>query len=163
MDPQEALRKNLGKKNCELGDDDIARICDTFLAFEENEQSRIFDNDDFGYWKVTVERPLRIEGIDPERVYKASEIKELKERGMRSEDAPPVIRRTHKRGTEADPLRGLFDAPVNGSIAVAEYEPDTDLRDTEQIPLQEAGGIDAFLRREVLPYAPDAWSGLGSD
>ena len=38
-----------------------------------------------------------------------------------------------------------------------EYEPDTDLRDTEQIPLQEAGGIEAFLQREVLPYAPDAW------
>ena len=38
-----------------------------------------------------------------------------------------------------------------------EYEPDTDLRDTEQIPLQEVGGIEAFLEREVLPYAPDAW------
>ena len=34
------LRKNLGKKNCELGEEDIARICDTFLAFEETEQSR---------------------------------------------------------------------------------------------------------------------------
>ena len=40
---------------------------------------------------------------------------------------------------------------------MVEYEPDTELRDTEQIPLQEAGGIEAFLRREVLPYAPDAW------
>ena len=40
---------------------------------------------------------------------------------------------------------------------VVEYEPDTDLRDTEQIPLQEEGGIEAFLRREVLPYAADAW------
>ena len=38
-----------------------------------------------------------------------------------------------------------------------EYEPDVDLRDTEQIPLQEDGGIEAFLRREVLPYAADAW------
>ena len=38
-----------------------------------------------------------------------------------------------------------------------EYEPDTDLRDSEQIPLPEEGGIEAFLRREVLPYAPDAW------
>ena len=64
------LRKNLGKKNCELGEDDIARICDTFLAFEESEQSRIFDNAAFGYWKVTVERPLRIEEADPNRAYK---------------------------------------------------------------------------------------------
>ena len=40
---------------------------------------------------------------------------------------------------------------------MVEYEPNTDLRETEQIPLQEAGGIEAFLRREVLPYAADAW------
>ena len=151
------LRKNLGKKNCELGEADIQRICDTFLAFEESEQSKIFDNDAFGYWKVTVERPLRLEGTDPNRAYKAAEIKKLKEDCERSETAPPVIKKIHKRGTEADPLRGLFEATVNGKSAVAEYEPDTDLRDTEQIPLQEDGGIEAFLQREVLPYAPDAW------
>ena len=38
-----------------------------------------------------------------------------------------------------------------------EYEPDADQRDTEQVPLLEEGGIDAFLRREVLPYAAEAW------
>ena len=54
------LRKNLGKKNCELSDEDIQRICDTFLKFEETEQSKIFPNAAFGYWKVTVERPLRL-------------------------------------------------------------------------------------------------------
>ena len=151
------LRKNLGKKNCELGEDDIDRICKVFLDFVETEQSRIFDNDAFGYWKVTVERPLRIEGVDPERGYKASEIKELREHGTRSESAPPVIRRIHKRGTDADPLRGLFGTTVGGRSAVVEYEPDTDLRDTEQIALREEGGIEAFLRREVLPYAEDAW------
>ena len=151
------LRKNLGKKNCELGEDDIARICDTFLTFEESEQSKIFDNAAFGYWKVTVERPLRLAGIDPNRAYKAAEIKALKESAERRDDAPPVIRKIHKRGTQADPLQGLFETTLNGAPAVVEYEPDPDLRDTEQIPLQEPGGIDAFLRREVLPYAPDAW------
>ena len=151
------FRKNLGKKNCELGEEDIARICDTFLAFEETEQSKIFDNAAFGYWKVTVDRPLRIAGADPNGAYKAAEIKALKETGMRSENAPPVIKKIHKRGTEADPLRGLFAATINGRSAVVEHEPDTDLRDTEQIPLQEDGGIEAFLRREVLPYAADAW------
>ena len=151
------LRKNLGKKNCELGEDDIARICETFLAFEESEQSRIFDNAAFGYWKVTVERPLRIEGIDPDRVYMAAEIKKLKESAVRSETAPPVIRRVHKRGTKPDPLRGLYATTADDSPYVVEYEPDTDLRDTEQIPLQGEGGIEAFLRREVLPYAADAW------
>ena len=151
------LRKSLGKKSCELGEEDIARICETFLAFEETEQSRIFDNAAFGYWKVTVDRPLRVEGADPNHIYRAAEIKALKESGERSEDAPPVIRKAHKRGTEADPLHGLFAATVDGRVAVVEYEPDTDLRDTEQIALQEEGGIEAFLRREVLPYAGDAW------
>ena len=151
------LRKNLGKKNCELGEEDIRRICETFLAFEETEQSKIFDNAAFGYWKVTVERPLRLERIDPNRAYKAGEIKKLKDSSERSESAPPVIRKIHKRGTEADPLRGRFQANVDGRPVVVEYEPDTDLRDTEQIPLQEEGGIEAFLRREVLPYAADAW------
>ena len=151
------LRKNLGKKNCELGEDDIVRICDTFLAFEESEQSRIFDNAAFGYWKVTAERPLRIEEADPNRAYKAAEVKALKERGTRGDTAAPVIRKIHRRGTEPDPLRGMFAVTINGRDAVVEYEPDTDLRDTEQVRLQEEGGIEAFMRREVLPYAEDAW------
>src|SRR5437867_5745771 len=54
------LRKNLGKKNCELAEDDIRRICETYLAFKGTEQSKIFSNAAFGYWKVTVERPLRL-------------------------------------------------------------------------------------------------------
>jgi len=151
------LRKNLGKKNCELSEADIERICDAFLKFEESEQSKIFPNQAFGYWKVSVERPLRLVGIDPERVYTPKEIKALKETAARAETAPAVIKKVHKRGTPADPLRGLFEAVVEGKPAVVEYEPDPDLRDSEQIPLLEPGGIDAFLRREVLPYAPDAW------
>ena len=152
-----SLRKNLGSKNCELSDDDIQRICDAFLTFEETEQSKIFPNEAFGYWKVTVERPLRLEGIDPERAYTAKEIKALKETSGRSETAPPVIRRVHVRGASADPLRGLFPATIARKPTVVEYEPDPDLRDTEQVPLLDEGGIEAFLRREVLPYAPDAW------
>ncbi len=151
------LRKNLGKKNCELGEADIARICTTFLDFKETEQSKIFDNAAFGYWKVTVERPLRLAGIDPERAYKPAEIKKLKEAHERADDAPPVIKKIHRKGADADPLRGLFPATIGGKPAVVEYEPDTDLRDTEQIPLQEEGGIEAFLRREVLPHAAGAW------
>ena len=151
------LRKNLGKKNCELSDEDIQRICDTFLAFEETEQSKIFPNAAFGYWKVTVERPLRVRGIDPERTYAPKDIKVLKETATRAEDASPVIRKIHKKGTAPDPLRGLFAATIDGKLAVVEYEPDSDLRDTEQVALLEDGGIEAFLRREVLPHAADAW------
>ncbi len=151
------LRKNLGSKNCQLSQEDIQRICEVFLAFQETEQSKIFPNQAFGYWKVTVEQPLRLAGIDPERAYAAKEIKALREEAARAEEAPPVIRKVHRRDVEPDPLRGLFPATIGGSPAVVEYEPDTDLRDTEQIPLLEEGGIDAFLRREALPYAPDAW------
>jgi type I restriction enzyme M protein len=151
------LRKNLGKKNCELSEDDIQRICQTFLDFKETEQSKIFPNAAFGYWKVTVERPLRLEGIDPARAYKPAEIKKLKESHERADAAPPVIKKIHKKGTAADPLRGLFPASIAGKPAVVEYEPDSDLRDTEQVPLLEDGGIEAFLRREVLPHADDAW------
>ena len=151
------LRKNLGSKNCELSDDDIRRICDAFLAFEETEQSKIFSNEAFGYWKVTVERPLCLEGIDPARAYTAKEVKALKETSVRTETAPPVIKKAHKIGTTPDPIRGLFPVTFAGRVAVVEYERDTDLRDTEQVPLTEEGGIETFLRREVLPYAPDAW------
>ena len=151
------LRKNLGSKNCELSDEDIGRICDAFLTFEETEQSKIFPNDAFGYRKVTVERPLRLKGVDPERAYIAREIKALKDEAERSDTASPAIKRLHKAGTEPDPPRGLSWATIGGKSAIVEYEPDPDLRDTEQIPLLEEGGIEAFLLREVLPYAPDAW------
>src|SRR5437762_11350009 len=151
------LRKNLGKKNCELSDQDIARICDAFLKFEQTEQSRIFPNAAFGYWKVTVERPLRLKGIDPERSYTPKEIKALRETAEQSTDAPPVIRKIHRKGVEPHPLRGLFDVAVGGKCAIVEYEPDPDLRDTEQVPLLEPGGVEAFLQREVLPHAADAW------
>ncbi len=151
------LRKNLGSKNCELSEEDIKKVCDTFLAFEETEESKLFPNAAFGYWKVTVERPLRLKGIDPARAYAAKEIKALKERAERADDAPPVIKKVHKRGTAPDPLRGFFEMTIDGKPAVVEYEADSDLRDTEQVPLLEEDGIEAFLRREVLPHTPDAW------
>jgi type I restriction enzyme M protein len=68
-----------------------------------------------------------------------------------------VIKKIHKKGAEADPLRGLFAVTLDGKPAVVEYEADSDLRDTEQVPLLEEGGIEAFVRREVLPHAKDAW------
>ena len=151
------LRKNLGKKNCELSENDIARICDVFLRFEETEQSKIFDNAEFGYWKVTVERPLRARGVDPDRAHSPKEIKALKDSARITQEGAPVIRRIHKPGKTPDPLHGLFQATIGKKSAIVEYEPDSELRDTETIPLAEPGGIEAFIRREVLPHAPDAW------
>ena len=205
------LRKNLGSKNCELSRDDIDRICEAFLAFEETEQSKIFPNEAFGYWKVTVERPLRLTvDLSPERCQRfRAACRDAKEKPLsnvidrvaavlgaephpdfnrfmefvvadasahgvkltakrknllqmalasRDEAAAPVNKKDYKPGAvEPDPIRGLIEAALDGHSTVVEYEPDPALRDTEQVPLTEEGGIDAFLRREVLPYAPDAW------
>ncbi|MCK4414965.1 MAG: SAM-dependent DNA methyltransferase [Candidatus Eisenbacteria sp.] len=205
------LQKNLGKKNSELSEEDISRVCEAFLAFEETEQSKIFPNAAFGYWKVTVNRPLRLRvDLGPEKLsaFKAicvdakdASLGELIEAAAaelgpgphldydafladleqlaakaglklsakrlkllqnslaeRDEIAAPVIKKVYKAGkVEPDPIRGQHDATVLGKRAVVEYEPDTELRDTEQVALMEEGGIEAFIRREVLPYADDAW------
>ena len=55
------LRKNLGHKNCETAEDDRKQILKLYMDFEENAQSKIFDNDEFGYWSVKVFRPQRDE------------------------------------------------------------------------------------------------------
>jgi type I restriction enzyme M protein len=153
------LRKNLGKKNCELSGEDIQRVIETLLAFEETEQSKIFPNEAFGYRRVTVERPLHLAGIDPEHAYTATEIGKMRAAGAESdENGEPVIRKIHEaRSAEADPLHGRFEREIDGVSRVVEYAPDSDLRDTEQVPLLEEGGVEGFIRREVLPYAADAW------
>lgn len=74
------------------------------------------------------------------------------------EDAPPVIKKVYKPAKAgADPLHGLYAAEIKGKPVVVEYEPDTELRDSEQAPLLEDGGVEAFFRREALPHVPDAW------
>ena len=205
------LRRNLGQKNCELAEDDINRITQAFTAFEETEQSKIFPNQSFGYWKVTVDRPLRLAiELTPERRndfrqacrdahddvlpnmvdrvaadigdgphldfngfaqaiqddaaahharLTAKRLTLLKNvLAYRDETAQPVVKAVHL-GDAAEPnlIIGRYPTEVDGHPAVFEHEPDPDLRDTEQIPLLEEGGIEAFLRREVLPYAEDAW------
>ena len=151
------LRKNLGQKNCELSPENVRQIIDAFMHFGDTEQSKIFPNEAFGYWKVTLERPLRLAGTDPERVYKASEIKKLKAENEKDENAPPIIKKVLPASAEPNPLWGKVTMILNGKPAVVEYEPDTDLRDTEQIPLLHPGGIEAFLQEEILPYAPDSY------
>lgn len=159
------LRKNLGEKGVEVSKTDADKVLKAFTAFDQYEdpdRSKVFDGVDFGYHKITVERPLRIVGVDPNRVYTVKEIKQLKEEGVRDEAAPPVIRKVLAYAAVPDPLHGRYEAIVDDSIRVVEYEPDTELRDTEQVPLTEPAGehgdgIETFFRREVTPYAPDAW------
>jgi len=159
------LRKNLGEKGVEISSVDADRVLATYRAFDEAndpDHSKIFDGIDFGYHKFTVERPLRIAGVEEGRVYKPAEIKKLKEHGVRDEAAPPIIKKVLPFAATPDPLHGRYEAIIDGRTRMVEYEPDTELRDTEQVPLTEpageyADGIEAFFRREVEPYAPDAW------
>lgn len=154
------LRKNLGEKGVEISRADADRVLAMLKAFDQADDpdhSKVFDGVDFGYSKIVVERPLRIAGIDPHRVYKTAEIKKLKEDGIRDESAPPVIKKVLPYAAKPDPLHGRYEVTIDGRPRVVEYEPDT-----EQVPLTEAAGehadgIEAFFRREVLPYAPDAW------
>ncbi len=70
----------------------------------------------------------------------------------RDEAATEVVAKVHKAGkATVNPLYGFY----NGKGGIIEYESDPDLRDTEQVPLQE--DVEAFMQREVLPYTPDAW------
>lgn len=102
----EKRRKALGNKRNDIPENAIEEITRLYGDFRETEISKIFDNEDFGYTKITVERPL------------------LDEKGE------PVLKKGKK-------------------------QPDSSLRDTESVPLKE--DIDEYFRREVLPFAPDAW------
>ena len=74
------------------------------------------------------------------------------------EEGAPVIKKVHKtKNVRPNPIYGLFEKEMDGKLKVVEYEPDTSLRDTEQVPLVEEGGIEAFFLRETAPYVPDAW------
>ncbi len=150
------LRKNLGKKNCELTDEQINKICKLITNPKETEESKIFKNEAFGYHKITVERPLRIKGIKKDKIYSSKEIKEFISKGLIDEKGFSVIKKIHKTG-KPDPIHGLFEISIESKKCIVEYEPDTNLRDTEQVPLLENGGIEVFFNREVLPYIPDAW------
>lgn len=72
---KKTLRKNLGKKNCELSAEDKAAIIDLYNNFTESENSKIFSNKDFGYHKIVVERPLRLKvSVTKEKLEKLKEI-----------------------------------------------------------------------------------------
>lgn len=102
----EKRRKALGNKRNDIPESAIAEITQVYGDFGETEISKIFRNDDFGYTKITVERPLR------------------------SENGEFILKNGKK-------------------------QPDSSLRDTENVPLTE--NIRDYFKHEVLPFAPDAW------
>jgi type I restriction enzyme M protein len=154
------LRKNLGEKGVEISDADADRVLATYKAFDQADDpdhSKVFDGIDFGYSKITVERPLRIAWRRRRPHLQGSRDQEAQRKrrpSMRA--APPIIKKVLQvRHATPDPFHGLYEAVRRrAKLCVVEYEPDTDLRDTEQVPLTEpvgeyADGIEAFFRREV--------------
>lgn len=162
-----ALRKNMGKKNCEFTEEIRKEIVRMFLAMEESEVSIILNNEDFGYWNVTVERPLRLR-VYPDRAIPADTFKKPDEydsvmaaiekaaKTAPLDDWTAFAKATKLKAAALKKVRP-FITEKDPAAQPIEGEPDVDLRGTENIPFTYAGGIDAFMKNEVLTYAPDAW------
>lgn len=165
-DMKSPLRKNMGKKNCEFTPDIRKEIIRIFLDMEESEVSMILDNNDFAYWNVTVERPLRLR-VFPERTIPANTFKKADEYETVTtaiakasatallDDWKAFAKVTKLKKAQLNKVRPFITE--KDATAVATDEPDTDLRDTENIPFTYEGGIEAFMQNEVLTYAPDAY------
>nr|WP_308509334.1 class I SAM-dependent DNA methyltransferase [uncultured Stomatobaculum sp.] len=161
------LPRNMGKKNCEFTSDIRNEIMRIFLEMEESEVSMIFNNDDFAYWSVSVERPLRLRvnpnGVIPTDVFKkADELAAVRKAiasvpsGTPLDDWAAFAKATKLKATVLKKIRPFItvkDANANPVTG----EADSDLRDTELIPFTYEGGIEGFMKNEVLSYAPDAW------
>lgn len=182
-DIKSPLRKNLGKKNCETNEADRNEIVKMLLDFKETKKSKIFPNKEFGYYSVTVERPLRLvyENLDEialpdlknkgdvellQRVVEAwtenlgghtvgdfALFLMLEQMRVKVPASKVKLVRQYlgKHNNKGDVC---FAKPTKRDSAVVT---DPSLRDTEQVPLLYPGGIDAFMEKEVLPYAPDAF------
>ena len=161
------LRKNMGKKNCEFTADIRNEILRIFREMEESDISMIFDNDEFAYWTITVERPLRLR-IYPEREIPADAFKKADEfeivkkaiasvpAGTPLDDWTAFATATKLKKGQLNKIRP-FITEKDPEAKPVEGEADADLRDTENVPFTYEGGIDAFMQNEVLTYAPDAF------
>ena len=160
------LRKNMGKKNCEFTPEIRKEIMRMFLEMEQSDVSMVFNNEEFGHWAVTVERPLRLrvypERKIPEGVLKDAEMEAYCE--AISALKPSVELDDWKSFAKATKLKAALLKKVRPYITEKDEnakpidgEADVTLRDTEIVPFTYAGGIDAFIESEVKRYASDAY------
>lgn len=185
------MRRSQGDKRRKIGEgpalpgddradepDQIAEIVRRYGQFAASDQSKIFDNEDFGYTRVTIERPLRLRYQmtvedkarfldaaphlldDVQAIDKELGRKPLLDWNKVSKDIKRLLDRSESRWRAADEklFRNVFAAKDSGAEKVRKgkgFEPDPDLRDFENVPLKV--DIDAFFAREVLPHVPDAW------
>lgn len=188
----EKRRKALGNKRNDISESAIAEITKLYGDFIESDISKIFDNTDFGYTKITVERPLRYvyvvsdETIDKfvsychlnQKVKNVTEVALIA--GKQCVAVLQNIKRMEPYSTEEEIILAfdnyaaeagydikykqfqdlpnfLCEVSPEGEIVIkkGKPQPNTALRDTENVPLKE--NIQAYFEREVLPFAPDAW------
>lgn len=161
------LRKNMGKKNCEFTPEIRAEILRIFMDMEESDVSMIFDNDEFAYWSITVERPLRLRvcpenEIPADTFKKAEELEAVKKaiagvpKGTPLDDWTAFAVATKLKAATLKKIRP-FITVADANAKPVSGESDTALRDTEIVPFKYEGGIEGFMQNEVLTYAPDAW------
>ncbi|MFH8898375.1 N-6 DNA methylase [Streptomyces coeruleorubidus] len=193
------MRKSLGDKRKELGDGtngrpdhigDITRLYAEALQVAGDPEHalhgkvKVFWNEDFGYQRITVERPLKLRFEVTEETLAALAESKPVAKLERSEEFVAAVRTLLGSSwtTKSDAFIALKDAVVAAGLtwpsgapfakAVRETigvrdpegevqkvkgapEPDTDMRDYENVPLGE--DVEEYLKREVLPHVPDAW------
>ena len=177
----EGNNRSLGDKRRYLTNRQIAEIVQLYGRQIDGETSKTFDNADFGYTRVTVERPLRLRYQmtleDKSRFLDACPHlfddvqaidKALGRKPQRDWDAVWCViedalhsRKSRWKASEQKLFRSVFTQKDSEAEPVAAagcddgYEPDADLRDFENVPLK--ADIDAYFEREVHPHVPDAW------
>lgn len=179
------LKKNIGEKNSEITPTIRRTIVDLYLAYRDADPkySMVFPNEEFGYYAVDVQRPLRLkvdlteekieqllmEGKDNDLLTVVRKyLEEQKTRSVNSFnsfiDEIEIIAKKEDFKLTAKRKKLLRDyltfvsedaEPVLDSKG--NIEPDKNLKDSEQIPLLYEGGIEGFLEKEIKPYVPDAW------
>jgi type I restriction enzyme M protein len=167
-----AMRKSLGSKRKLLSEAQIADIARQHDGFAETPASKIFNTTDFGYRRITVERPLRLrftvnaENMGLYRAAKGAEQSEafaaLLENAEHFDDLPGLlkaaqIKKLGKAGQKA--VLSCFGTKCAEAEIVKDTDgkplADPDLRENENVPLNQ--DIHAYFTREVLPHVPDAW------
>lgn len=161
------LRKNMGNKSCEFTPEIRKEIVRIFMEMEENDISVIFDNNEFAFWSISIDRPLRLRvfpnrHIPSDTFKKADEINNVR-RALTSvpADVPTDDWDAFAKATKlkAGILKKIrpFITERDASAKPVSGESDRELRDSEIVPFTYEGGISAFMQNEVLTYAPDAW------
>jgi type I restriction enzyme M protein len=182
------MPKSLGNKRREMTEDDIAKAVKIYGDCEEGEFSKILPNEAFGYRTITVERPLRLNfQITQERLDRLDAEKSLSKNGLDLDSLKSALipidpakvfknRPAFLKALDAALKKAGINltAPQYKAVwqalserdetadictgAKGKSEPDSDLRDTENVPLGE--DIQAYFDREVKPYVADAWIDL---